>query len=116
MSVTGLRSAAGLNGTGTAATVGAGESGRREAAGAAHRPVGIGPGHLGLQPLPATVEVTQLALEVRLEPGAVLALELLELLDVLLQRRPLGVQAAHGLLVPLARVPLEGVRLGASLA
>ncbi len=47
---------------------------------------------LRLQALTPTFQITQLALEVGLEPGAVLALELLELLDVLLECRPLGIQ------------------------
>src|SRR6185436_11492727 len=106
----------GLDGTGAAAAVRAGEARGGETARAADRTVGVGAGHLRLEALSAAVEVAQLALEVRLEPGAVLALELLELLDVLLQRGALGVQAAHGLLVPLARVALQGVRLGTGLA
>src|SRR5439155_3803248 len=52
---------------------------------------------LGLQTLPAALEVAELALQVRLEAGAVLALEGLELLDVLLQGVALGVQAGDGL-------------------
>src|SRR5215207_6563916 len=75
------------------------------------RPGGLGPAHLGLESLAAAVEVAQLALQVRLESGAVLPLELLELLDVLLQRRALGVQATHGLLVPLAGIAFECVGL-----
>src|SRR4051794_11580888 len=93
-----------------APTVRAGDAGRREVARTAGAtPRAVGPGHLGLQALPATLEVAQLALQVRLEPGAVLTLELLELLDVLLQRGALGVETAHGLLVALARVALERV-------
>src|SRR5215475_14413359 len=68
-----------------------------------------GAGQAGLA---LAVQVAQLALEVRLEPGPVLPLELLELLDVLLQRGPLGVQAAHDLLVALAGVALERLGLG----
>src|SRR5207248_4400100 len=79
-------------------------------------PGGFRPLHLGLQALATAVEVAQLALQVRLEPRAVLPLELLELLDVLLQRRTLLVQAAHGLLVTLPGVALERVGLGARLA
>src|SRR5690606_40325153 len=65
---------------------------------------------LGLDVVPAALEVPQLALQVRLEPGPVLALEVLELLDVLLQGAALGLQAPHRLLVALPRVPLQ--RLG----
>src|SRR5262249_29696531 len=43
-------------------------------------------GHLGLEALLAAGEVTQLALQICLQAGAVFALELLELLNVLLQR------------------------------
>src|SRR5215218_651410 len=74
------------------------------------------PVDLALDSLASAVEVTELALQVRLEPGAVLALERLEPLDVLLQRHPLAVEAAHGLLVPLPGVALERLRLAAGLA
>src|SRR5690606_28823729 len=67
----------------------------------------LGPVHLDLQTLPAPFKVAELALEVRLEAGAVLPLELLELLDVLLQRGALSVEPAHRLLVALTRVPLQ---------
>src|SRR5690606_24727801 len=65
---------------------------------------------LGLDVVPAALEVPQLALQVRLEPGPVLALEVLELLDVLLQGAALRLQAPHRLLVALPGVPLQ--RLG----
>src|SRR5262249_49191644 len=99
------------------ATVGTGDTGGGQVArGAAGDPTVVRPGQLGLQTLPATLEVAKLALQVRLETRAILALELLELLDVLLQRGALCVEAAHGLLVSLPSVALEGVRLGPRLA
>src|SRR5690606_28598222 len=66
--------------------------------------------------LPTAGEVPQLALEVGLEPGAVLPLELLKLINVLLQRGALGVEAAHDLLVALARIALQRLGLGPGIA
>src|SRR6201999_4396220 len=100
------------------ASVGVGRAGRGETTGvAAAGPVGgfAVPTHFGLEPLAAAVQVAELAFQISLEPSAVFALELLELLDVLLQGGALGVQATHGLGVPGAGVTVEGLRLRAGI-
>src|SRR5512139_181054 len=79
-----LTSAAGRVDAGTAVRTGKARCGEPWGAAAGDRPLALGPRHLGLQPLPPAVQIAELALQVRLEPGPVLALELLELLDVLL--------------------------------
>ncbi|CAD5939203.1 protein of unknown function [Streptomyces sp. KY75] len=62
------------------------------------------------------LQLTQLALQVGLQPRAVLALEATQVLDLALQRRAGRLQRAHRHAVLLLRVPLKGIRLGARIA
>src|SRR6516164_4373342 len=64
----------------------------------------------------ARLQVAQLALQVRLEPAAVLALERAQVVDPPLELLPLLDQGTHGLAVPLLRVALQAFRAGPRVA
>src|SRR5262245_38876223 len=107
------RSARGAVHTWATAAVRASHARRGEVARAAAPGRALGAAELALQALATAFEVAQLAFQVGLQAGPVLALELLEFLDVLLQRAALRVEAAHRLLVALPGVALKRVGLGA---
>src|SRR5205823_14582127 len=64
---------------------------------------------------PPVTQLAQAGLEEGLQPGAVLALERAQLVDLLLQRGPLGLDLPDDLVVLALGLPLEGGGLLASL-